>query len=249
MTPQPILLIIALLLGIATLSGQCYQDRHSSAKSASWLSCEETVSPNTIRGEGHWINYDLGEVRKLSKMYFWNLNHPEQLDNGASIVFVDYSLDGQSWTEWGYYEFDRATGAGIYEGQVGPDFEGLETRYLLFTIGANHGGDCYGFSELKIEFSDPVSTTEPSLLSTMDVFPNPAIDQATLKVTSEISTSSATLAIINATGQLLRSEPAQISVGDNIIPLDLEGLSSGIYLVRLSSPQFDQSIELNVTSN
>lgn len=248
MTPRPILLTIALLLGLATLSGQCYQDRHSSAKSASWLSCEETVSPNATRGEGHWINYDLGEVRKLAKMYFWNLNHPEQLDDGASLVFIDYSLDGLTWTEWGYHEFDRATGAGIYEGQEGPDFEGLETRYLLFTIRGNHGGDCYGFSELKIDFSDPVSTTEPSLLSTMDVYPNPAIDQANLKVSSEVSTSS-TLAIINATGQVVRNEPAQISVGENIISLNLEGLSSGIYLVRLSSPQFDQSIELNVTSN
>lgn len=248
MTPKPILLVLALLLGITTLSGQCYQDRHSAAKSASWLSCEETTSPNPARGEGHWISYDLGEVQKLSKMYFWNLTHPEQVDNGIRTVFIDYSLDGQTWTEWGYHEFEKGTATGVYEGQEGPDFDGLETRHLLFTIRGNHGGDCYGFSELKIDYSDPVSTIDLSLLSTMDVYPNPAIDQASLKVTSEISAMS-TLSIINSTGQSIINEKTQISAGENIIALDLQGLSSGIYLVRLFSPQFDKSVELNVTSN
>lgn len=249
MTPKSILLFLLFIGFLNSVHAQCYMDRHSSAKSDSWLSCDETLSPNVARGAGHWIAYDLGEVRKLAKMHFWNLNHPDLLDNGARTIFIDYSLDGQNWTEWGYYDFDMADGTGTYEGQEGPDFDGLETRHLLMTIRGNYGGDCFGFAELKVNYSNPVSTEDVlSQLSVVELYPNPAIDQATLRIESEISSAS-DLSIIDATGKLVQKKQIGILKGENLFPLELTGMSDGLYLIRLTSSSFDQTVELTITSN
>jgi len=249
MTSKSILLLL-LVIGFVNVGySQCFMDRHSSTKSDSWLSCEETQSPNTTRGLGHWIAYDLGEVRKLSKMHFWNLNHPDQIDNGARTVFIDYSIDGQNWTEWGYHDFDKADGTGAYEGQEGPDLDGLEARHLLLTIRGNYGGDCFGFAELKINYSNPVTTEEiQTQLSFIELYPNPAIDQANLKVESKIATSSG-LSILDATGKLVQQKQLRILKGENLFPLNLTGMADGLYLIRLSNPSFDQTVELTITSN
>lgn len=249
MTYKPLLLIFTFLLTAFISFTQCLDDRHSSVKSDAWMSCEETISPNPNRGSGHWISYDLGEIRRLGQMHFWNANHPDQLDDGARTVFIDYSLDGVTWVEWGIHEFERATSLGTYEGQAGPDFDGLETRHLMFTIRGNHGGDCYGFSELRVAYSEPVSTEEQDdHLSAISLFPNPAIESCTFQVISKLNADS-DLSILDVTGKLIYQEDVSIMQGENIFPLNLQGIPSGNYMVRLSSPQFDRSIELNVTSN
>ena len=50
---------------------------------------------------------------------------------------------------------NQASGASIYEGEEGPDFDGAKARYVLITPLSNFGGDCFGFSELKIQITDP----------------------------------------------------------------------------------------------
>jgi len=151
--------LIIIISGFFTANSQCYPDRHNTTWFDSWISCSKSQNPNSIRGDSHWIMYDLGYVYKLEDVHFWNLNDPAQLDNGIKDAFIDYSLDGVSWTEFGVQSFEKATGKSIYQGEDVFEFDGIKARYLLLTVKENWGGDCAGFAELKISVS-PITATE-----------------------------------------------------------------------------------------
>lgn len=72
------------------------------------------------------------------------------------------------------------------------------------------------------------------LLDNVAIFPNPATNQATAQV---ILTSSSTLQlnVLNAMGQLVKTSTAQGNTGENTLPIDLNGLVSGIYFVKIQS--------------
>lgn len=151
--------IIFLTVITSEISSQCYPDRHNTSWFDAWVSCEASQNPNTIRGKSHWILYDLGYVYKLENLHVWNINDPDNLDDGLKNVIIDYSLDGNTWMESGNAVFPKANGSSIYQGNDILDFNGIKTRYLLITAKDNYGGNCYGFSELRIGVS-PITGTE-----------------------------------------------------------------------------------------
>ena len=116
------------------------------------------MSPNLTRGQGHWIAYDLGEITSLGQLTLWNTNNPASLTSGAKTIEIDYSQDGINWTFFDSFEVPMGQASSFYEGELGIDFDKLSAEHLLLTITENHGGDCFGFSELRIERFDAVST-------------------------------------------------------------------------------------------
>lgn len=141
------------------LFAQCYSDRHNTTWFHGWESCEMSNNPNSARGVSHWIMYDLGYIYKLEKVHFWNVNDPDNLQDGVKKVIFDYSMDGSSWVEFGEQSFEMATGQSIYEGQEAFSFGGIKARYLLMTVVENWGGQCAGFGEIKIGVA-PITATE-----------------------------------------------------------------------------------------
>lgn len=141
---------IILLLLFQGLQAQCYPDRHNTNWFDAWTSCTPSPNPNTTRGDGHWILYNLGHLYELKDSKFWNANHPDFLQDGLKDVVIDYSVDGINWEEWGTFTLPMATGDKTYEGSTGPDFTATTARYVLITAMDNHGGNCYSMSELKI---------------------------------------------------------------------------------------------------
>ncbi len=116
----------------------------------SWASCEKSLNPKAEYGQTHWIQYDLGTIRKLSKTWVWNTNDPGKLNQGFKKIKVDYSVDGQNWEYWGEMEFPKAEGKAVYGGFSGPDLMNIEAQYILLTAISNHGHpSCYGFAEIK----------------------------------------------------------------------------------------------------
>ncbi|MEJ2649654.1 MAG: hypothetical protein P8016_14745, partial [Sedimentisphaerales bacterium] len=67
-------------------------DLHSNGQPTMWLS--NPGAPNSV-----WIQYDFDKVYKLHQMLVWNYNYPMLLKAGFKDVIVEYSLDGQTWTE------------------------------------------------------------------------------------------------------------------------------------------------------
>jgi len=226
---------------------QCMLDRHNTSLSSNWVSCTLSDSPNALRGESHWISYDLGEVRKIGNSHIWNINHPEALDEGARQIAVDYSIDGVSWDNWGIWDVPMAEGSGLYEGVEGPDFEGLQAQHLLFTILDNHGGNCSGIGEIRVELAEPSSTDDKlAQTSPLSLRPNPAVDRTTLAWTSKYS-GSAKLELLDMSGRKIQTENIMVTSGDQVLDYELnQVLLSGQYLIKVVLPHKELVAELSI---
>lgn len=244
----PILLSLFFgLLDVQDLNAQCYPDRHNTTATNSWLTCEPTQSLNAERGMSHWILYDLGQVMEMGKMHFWNLNHPELLDQGAKTLVIDYSTDGVIWEEWGTLDLEMAEASGFYEGSEVADLERLRTRMLLFTIIENHGGDCYGFAEVRVETFMSLNDEGITKDDVITLSPNPAIDQTRLLIKSEL-VGAASIKLINVLGQEVYGTTLNLTGGEQIVDLDLSGLVASNYFVKVTTPSKEWVEELSILS-
>ena len=144
-----ICLVLLFVSSYSWLAAQCFEP-DADIWLNTWSSCEMKMNPIEGYGENHWIQYDFGVVRKLSKTWIWNTNDPTKLDQGFKLVKIDYSEDGLTWTNWGKMEFPMAQGDAIYSGFAGPDLVGMEARFVLITAISNHGHPtCAGLAEVK----------------------------------------------------------------------------------------------------
>lgn len=111
-----------------------------------------------------------------------------------------------------------------------------------------------GYSEIKYELFDVNNTTDvltftfkfnpllssiknnTSLLSSIsEIYPNPAINNAHITLNSKINTKEATIHITNSLGAIVSSKNVHLSIGKNVINLNFDNLSSGIYFATISS--------------
>ncbi|MBL7918262.1 MAG: T9SS type A sorting domain-containing protein [Bacteroidia bacterium] len=71
-------------------------------------------------------------------------------------------------------------------------------------------------------------------LNTMNLWPNPAASQTTLKLNAS-SNFAGNLTIYNSLGSVVNTESVQILKGENKIPLNVSDLSSGVYFVSFNA--------------
>ncbi len=143
------LLLISLFLYSLNLLSQCADT--GNVWNESWVSCNETVSPNPIRGSSHWLLYDFHERQFLDSTHIWNANRAGESGWGAKEYVIDYSVDGVTWKELGQFTLPRADESATYEGVPGPALGGMEVSKLLITIVSTHGGGpCASLAELFI---------------------------------------------------------------------------------------------------
>ncbi len=135
------------------LFGQCHLDRHNTGKENSWTSCNASENPNAIRGESHWLMIELPDEYPLGEIQLWNHNHPDELEQGLKEIYIDLSLDGETWMERGIYPLDRANASAFYEGQKHINLMGFPAKYVLITARANYGAECYSLAEIRINTS------------------------------------------------------------------------------------------------
>lgn len=79
----------------------------------------------------------------------------------------------------------------------------------------------------------PLATAATLGSGTLGVYPNPARDAAVLHVPAVAGARSAHVAVFNALGQIVRRADAPLPAAGTQVPLDLRGLSSGVYQVRV----------------
>ncbi len=150
----PFIFSFVLLALTTTLNAQIYPDRHTTNAFDGWISCTKSTNPNPVRGSSHWIRYQFNTTITLYDMIIWNLNHPDYIKDGLNKVIIDVSSNGTTWTMIDTFTFPKAPGSGFYEGFRGPDLGGVSARYLLITALSNHGGGCYGLSEMRVYTTD-----------------------------------------------------------------------------------------------
>ncbi len=227
--------LILLCIYTLSLQSQCYQDRHSTVANDAWVSCELSENPNPDRPRSHWIMYDFGHLYALHTSHLWNVNIPERTNEGISEAVIDYSIDGNTWYEWGIINLDQANASGYYEGEEGPDFNGLKAKYILITVISTHGSDCAGLSEIRIETSGVTTSSEDIVESTDDiltVIPNPA-DQFTDIQLSTNTMGSAQLVITDMSGRAISTETINMRKGKKSYRIETSDLANGEYLITI----------------
>ncbi len=156
--------VLICVFGYNLAMTQCFPNRHNANEDASWLSCTTSPNPNPDRGDTHWVLYELDDVYEFYNLTVWNYNHVYDNNNGVSEVIVDVSVDGVTWVEAGIFNVLQSDGSSFYQGEMVGSLGGRTGQYVLITAVENHGGACFGMSEIKIEL-------EPSTLLT-DITPS-----------------------------------------------------------------------------
>jgi len=225
------IIFVILILAQASIA-QCFEDRHNGNWFDSWISCEASMNPNSARGNGHWIFYDFHHTYTLGASTIWNLNIPGSTENGMNEVVIDYSVDGVTWTEWGNFNFPEAPGISTYEGFQGPDFTGLTAKYMIITALSNHGGDCVGFSELRIGVEDAIISDIPEIEDNgcldLSVYPNPHSESFTSKILSSCP-ENISWNLFDVQGRLVKKGTLNQVAEENYLDLDSDGLPAGLY--------------------
>ncbi|MEO0338541.1 MAG: discoidin domain-containing protein, partial [Bacteroidota bacterium] len=155
-------ILISILLSYSPLLGGQNFTPDASIWLDTWASCQPSSHPIQEVGTSHWVQYDFGTVRNLSKTWIWNTNDPTKLNQGFKSVRVDYSEDGENWTNHGEMQFPKGTGEAIYSGFPGPDLVGIKARYVILTALNNHGDpSCFGLAEVKFNLLSDLESTNP----------------------------------------------------------------------------------------
>ncbi len=146
----------------------------------SWFTCDGGLpNPNPTRGSGsRWIKYDFGHQYQLKGTRIWNYNVTNDTDKGMQQVVVDFSADGVNWTALGgTYTWPQAPGSADYAGLVGPNFNDIKARYVLFTALQNWGDpSCSGMSKITFDAvhcdNENTSCDDGDPLTSYDKFDN-----------------------------------------------------------------------------
>ena len=245
--------LLFVLTAFAKLNAQCFLDRHNTTWFDGWLSCETSMNPNPARGESHWIMYDLNESYSLFKVHIWNTNAPEYLNSGMQDIAIDISQDGVNWTSVGEFQLPRADGTSTYEGIDLLDLGGTGARYVLITGLTNHGGDCFGLSEIRIDVAEEeeeVITANqdlqraPGCLSAR-IFPNPVNDSSQAFISSTCGTSSPIwYDIQDLSGKTIRRGQINLLGQETTLALNNVPLVSGMYVLLLRQGDVQKRIKM-----
>ena len=240
--------IITSILLVFSVEGVSQQlpNRHSSVSSDAWLSCTASANPNSIRGNSHWIRYDLGYTYQLSNVRLWNFNVPDSVQFGFTTGFVDISTNGTTWTNAGEFNLATASSFSTYEGQQALNINGGSARYVLITPKAANGTGCVGLSEVRFDiFNTALPVKLDQLVTTClngettIAWKNDTNDEV---VTYEVETS--------ADGEQWTKVATTPKGIDENYRLKIQNSSSLLALVRIKSQLIDGSIEIsNIVSN
>lgn len=240
--------IISALISINSWA-QCFLDRHNTTWYDGWMSCTTSVNPNPVRGESHWVLYDFNYSYELFQMHIWNTNAPEYLTNGMQEIVIDISNDGVSWSEVGTFQVPMANGTSTYEGLDLYDFEGTNAQYVLITGLSNHGGSCFGLSEIRIDVADEVvvvSNHEPLDADCLSakIFPNPVNENSKAIISNICNHAPIYYSIQDISGKVLKR--ATITPVGNEMELDLTSLSlaTGTYILSLQQQDVVRKIKM-----
>ena len=111
-----------------------------------------------------WIQYTFDQEYSLLEMWIWNANSQLEpyMGFGAKDVVVEYSTDGETWTQLeNVPEFPQAPGTTTYTAGTIINFGGAMAKYVRLTISDNWGNtEMVGLSEVRF-FYVPVEAREP----------------------------------------------------------------------------------------
>lgn len=171
---------------------------------------------------------------------------------------VDVSTNcGTSWTtEWTKQGTALTTGADVTSNWTAPsaaewrqelvdlsDYDGLSDVMIRFRATSAYGNNLF-FDDVNID--EALSINQTSDNASVDVYPNPANDQAVVEINA-INAGYASVTLYDATGRLVISENTTINSGHNLMTLNTSNLNAGVYSVTVTIDEQITTIRLLIT--
>ena len=122
------------------------------------------------------------------------------------------------------------------------EFDGAEAG--TYTIKVSHKGSLENNSQ---EYSLIVTSDDFNNLSTEEfeltdlsfaIWPNPVVDQLNVTIPEEVNVKGMSIQVFDMTGRLVQSLP---TLSSNQVEVDMKGLSSGTYFVKIKGNGFDKT--------
>lgn len=240
--------LFSMFMLCSAMSAQQFPDRHNTEITDSWTSCTVSENPNKVREDGHWIMYDFGNEYTLHGTTLWNVNAYQHTDKGTQELVIDYSINGEDWTELSYHTMTQGPASSFYEGEEGPNFEGINARYVIITSLSNYGhATCHGLSEVRFQATIATTTDTEELIAdnNIAVSPNPFSD-ATIVTLTDIESGNYTYNVTDIGGKVILKGSVDVSSDKVTLPLDMANHTSGSYIFQLHYGALTLSKKLQV---
>ena len=212
--------------------GQCLNDTHSTFKNQGWLSCDTSPSPNSARGNSHWLMYDLGHKYVIDSLTIWNHNVWGETGSGAKQISIDVSNDKLNWTNVGTFAINKAPGSWKYQTDNIIQLNQATGQFFLITVLDNwdNNSSCRGIAEVRFGVGMSTSTEDIFKEENWTVYPNPTANNVSVDLKDK--TDIQNISIVNALGQIVTSI-ANPRSGINTI--NVSEYEDGVYFVRIAS--------------
>lgn len=209
--------------------------------------------------------FNYGGYADPTKEFFEMIVEPSSYWTNWSVKFlVERQIDGDAdlqysgpernspWIGWGPHVWADGTRANVtdhlrwkcdidYKPDGGgyhlSDYGKAKIAKVIYNFYKNDpvAADWFNYSARWVScdpaFRESVSNPEPSV----SVYPNPATDQAVLTLEG-FTDGGANVMLVDASGSVVSTFSVDINSGFNATPVDLTGLPTGMYYIRVSQP-------------
>lgn len=179
-----------------------------------------TIRPVSLTGSWQYMAYgsDQGHIAVLLSK--WNT----AMNMRDTISYTDYSLPGMAMS-WATFTIPLTYRTGAV-----PD----SAIIVLSASGTTPVNSSYLYVD-NLAFTGTVPTGISSIMNggnSFSIFPNPATNVAIINYASA-SSQNVKVSVNDISGKLIQTIQLSVVSGKNQIPVDLNGLSKGVYLIRL----------------
>lgn len=107
-----------------------------------------------------------------------------------------------------------------------------EIRYRIYD--ENNSSDEF---VLIIRYNGPVGIKSNSAVfaGVSDVYPNPSSSKAFINVSSPVDNNNVKMTLMNTLGAIVSTKQLELNAGKNTVAIDVDAVTSGVYLMTLSS--------------
>jgi hypothetical protein len=181
-----------------------------------------TVRPVSLTGSWQYMAYgsDQGHIAVLLSK--WNT----AMNMRDTISYTDYSLPGMAMS-WATFTIPLTYRTGSV-----PD----SAIIVLSASGTTPVNSSYLYVD-NLAFTGTVPTGISAVVNSSNsfsIFPNPATNVAIINYTST-SSQNVKVSVNDVSGKLIQTIQPSVVTGKNQIQVDLNGLSKGVYVIRLDS--------------
>jgi hypothetical protein len=101
-------------------------------------------------------------------------------------------------------------------------------------------------SMFDAEWSTVAGISVNSGLSELNIYPNPAADIANISFNA-MESQSMVITVMDLTGRVIINEEVYVNQGNNLLPVSVNKLASGNYIIQLKGTTISSSLKLLVT--